>query len=160
MVRGCNLWVLIASVIFSWGDARAQKLPLISEVEAQPLIAATERLIEALEYVGAPLSDQDAGNLKASMARSNDQVAIEEIQQILDPHCLVGVHINAESRVKVAEGPAQKVLSEQGWRTFLVKVHNEAGINPILKAESPHAQPVSARDLQTDQERVPFDQVR
>jgi hypothetical protein len=160
VVRGCNLWVVIASVIFSWGIARAQKLPLISEVEAQPLIAATERLIEALEYVGAPLSDHDAGNLKESIARSNDQVVIGEIQQILDPYCLVGVQINAESRVKVTEGPAQKVLSEQGWRTFLVKVRNEAGINPILKAESPHAQPVSARDLQTDQKRVPLDQVR
>ncbi len=38
-------------------------------------------------------------------------------------------------------GPAEKLLFEQGWKSFLVKVHNEAGITPILVAESPNAAP-------------------
>src|SRR5690606_41728770 len=58
------------------------------------------------------------------------------IQEVLDKYCVAGVHINAESRVKVAEGPAKKELIQQGWRTFLVKVHNEAGITPKLDRKS------------------------
>ncbi len=61
---------------------------------------------------------------------------------MLDPLSIAFVNINPESRVKVAEGPAKKELIQQGWRTFLVKVHNEAGINPQLEAESPNAGPV------------------
>ena len=46
---------------------------------------------------------------------------------MLDARCLAGVNINPESRVKVARGPAAAELVEQGWRVFLVKVHNEGG---------------------------------
>ncbi|HMP80388.1 MAG TPA: CehA/McbA family metallohydrolase, partial [Pirellulaceae bacterium] len=49
--------------------------------------------------------------------------------------------INPESRVKVAVGPAQKQLAQHGWRVFLVKVHNQGGITPRLRATSPHAAP-------------------
>jgi hypothetical protein len=56
--------------------------------------------------------------------------------------CLAAITINAESRVKVGEGPAKPELLEQGWRTFLIKVNNEAGINPALVAESPNALPL------------------
>ena len=49
------------------------------------------------------------------------------------------MNINPESRVKVTRGPAQAELLEQGWRTFLVKVHNEAGVTAELLAVSPNA---------------------
>ena len=61
---------------------------------------------------------------------------------MLDPLCLAGVTINAESRVSVVEGPAAKELVEQGWRTFLVKVSNQAGITAELKAEGPNLLPM------------------
>lgn len=59
-----------------------------------------------------------------------------------DPLCIAVVTLNPESRVKVAEGPVKKDLMQQGWRTFLVKVHNEAGVNPpaateAIRGESP-----------------------
>src|SRR6266481_1663406 len=50
------------------------------------------------------------------------------------------VEINPESRVKVAKGVAAPELVEQGWRQFLVKVQNDAGVTAPLKAESPNAQ--------------------
>ncbi len=125
--------------------ARAAKLDLVQNVEHQPLAAACERLLEALKYVGAPLSDGDAQALKEAIQSTDHPKAIRQIQDILDKYCLAGVHINAESRVKVAEGPAKKELVQQGWRTFLVKVHNEAGINPKLVAESPNAAPLYMR---------------
>src|SRR5207237_5357732 len=60
-------------------------------------------------------------------------------QKILDRHCLVAININPESRVKVQEWPAKEELMEQGWRSFLVKVQNEAGVTAVLVAESPNA---------------------
>src|SRR5205085_11269225 len=88
--------------------------------------------IEALQIVGVPLP-------AAEVTRLNKLSDITEMQKILDRHCLVGVNINPESRVKVEEGPAAPELVEQGWRTFLVKVHNEAGITPVLAVDSPNS---------------------
>ena len=48
-----------------------------------------------------------------------------------------GVKINPESRVKVSAGAAPSELIEQGWRVFLVKVHNEAGVTRRCACSSP-----------------------
>ncbi|HUG92351.1 MAG TPA: CehA/McbA family metallohydrolase, partial [Planctomycetaceae bacterium] len=121
--------------------AGASGLPVVSGVERQPLVAATERLLEALEYIGAPLGDDDKQTLRKVLANPDDGQCVRGIQEVLDRYCVAGVNINPESRVKVAEGPCEKELVQQGWRTFLVKVHNEAGITPKLVASSPHAAP-------------------
>jgi hypothetical protein len=116
-------------------------LPLVTGVEHQPLVSATGRLIEALEYVGAPLKADDKQALEAALKNADAKESIRKIQEILDRYCLVGVTINPESRVSVVEGPAKKELVNQGWRTFLVKVQNQAGITPELKVECPNAAP-------------------
>ena len=110
----------------------AQELPVVPTVELQPLTAQVSRLIEALEVLGEPLPTDETAELRKA-------TAVTEIQKVLDRHCLVGIEINPESRVKVQEGPAKPELVEQGWRTFLVKVINQAGITPVLVAESPNA---------------------
>jgi hypothetical protein len=114
-------------------------LPIVQQVELQPLVAHARRLLEALDYIGHPLLDADERRRLLAAGESNESTAGEQIQRILDAHCLIGVHINPESRVKLARGPAAASLEEQGWRTFLVKVHNEAGVTAELKAESPNA---------------------
>ena len=116
-------------------------LPLV-QVETQPLAAQAARVAEALAYVGAPLSPADREALRAA-ASSPD--ASKAIQAILDRYCLLDIHINPESRVKVAPGPARAELVEQGWRTFLVKVRNEAGVTAPLRVSSPNAQRVFSR---------------
>ena len=68
------------------------------------------------------------------------------MQQILDAHCLAAVEINPESRVKAQEGPVRPELIQQGWRTFLIKVHNEAGITPVLAIESRNAGSLAGSD--------------
>jgi hypothetical protein len=121
----------------------AQPLPLVPEVEYQPLSALVVRLLEALDMLGEPLPAAEAAELKRLTTPPQDgKRAVAAIQAILDKHCLIGVNINPESRVKAQQGPAQPVLVEQGWRTFLVKVHNEAGITAVLNATSPNAGPV------------------
>ena len=70
---------------------------------------------------------------------------MEKIQRVLDPLCLVGVHINPESRVKAQAGAAPKQLMEQGWRVFLIKLHNEAGVTARLRCHSPNAKKMHDR---------------
>ena len=76
---------------------------------------------------------------------TDEALAVIELQQVLDAHCVASVHINPESRVKVVPGPAPKQLVQGGWRSFLVKVHNEAGITSALVAVSPNAAAPFAR---------------
>jgi hypothetical protein len=131
---------------FLWtASAAADDLPLVLGVEAQPLKAQARRVAEALAYLGQPLNKEQQAALDKAVAQTDDAAAAEAIQKLFDPLCLAGVNINPESRVKVARGPAQADLVQQGWRVFLVKVHNEAGVTAALRAGSPNALPVYAR---------------
>lgn len=149
----------------------ADSLDLVRKVEFQPLASATRRLIEALDYLGAPLLKEDQAKINDALsANAPQQVvsniqkvpdqypdrpdrprqarptgAVSTIQKVLDQYCLVGVDINPQSRVKVKEGSTAKELIQQGWRTFLVKVHNQAGVTAPLTAESPNAAPIYQR---------------
>lgn len=111
---------------------RAETLPVIATVERQPLAAQVERIVQALELTGEPFAE------KAALAGAT----VEKIQEILDKHCLVGLEINPEARVKVQQGPAKAELMEQGWRSFLVKVHNQAGLTAAVGVDSPNAGPM------------------
>jgi hypothetical protein len=51
------------------------------------------------------------------------------------------VDINPEARVKVSRGQAKAVLTQGGWSSFLVKVHNQAGVTARLEATSANALP-------------------
>jgi hypothetical protein len=128
---------LLLSLALSAQDA--DRLPVVAGAEAQPLRLHVGRLKEALDFLGQPLAPESAAKLEAAIKDSDADKSIRGIQEALDPLCLVGVHINPESRVKVDPGPAARRLVEQGWSQFLVKVHNEAGVTAVLKASSPQA---------------------
>ena len=136
---GCMLLLTFASVGFT------DELRLVSEVEFQPFASATQRLIEALDYLGSPLSEDDLSAIREALVSDDHKQAVDDIQKSLDSYCLVGVTINPESRVKVKEGSANKELMQHGWRTFLVKIHNEAGVTAPLAAESANAAPLYKR---------------
>ena len=141
--RCCLFWVtVVACVLMGLPAGNAEDLVVVHGVERQPLMAATDRLIEAMQFLGSPLDQQIVDDLKNTAKLEKSAEATLRVQELLDPLCLVEVHINAESRVKVVEGPVSKSLMQQGWRAFLVKVHNEAGINPELVVESPNALPL------------------
>jgi hypothetical protein len=107
------------------------------------LLAQSRRIVEALDYLGAPLSATAKASLDSAREKTDAEVT-DAVRSALDPYCLFEVTINPESRVKVARGPAEPTLVEQGWRTFLVKVHNEAGVTAKLRAVSPNAAAVFA----------------
>jgi hypothetical protein len=115
----------------------------ISSVDRQPLTAQVERIFEAMDYVGSSFGRAVKAELNRIRQEKDDARAVEDIQNLLDPFCLLTVDINPESRVKVARGAAPAELVEQGWRQFLVKVHNQAGVTARLQAESPNAQRVA-----------------
>jgi hypothetical protein len=123
----------------------AQELSRVEKVEAQPLIAQVNRVIEAMDHLGSPISAADRQALQVAINQTDAAQAIAAIQSVLDGYCLFQVSINPESRVKVDQGPAKAELVEHGWRTFLVKVHNSAGVTAQLKTESQNALPVYAR---------------
>ncbi|MFM7867859.1 MAG: hypothetical protein ACKPHU_26895, partial [Planctomycetaceae bacterium] len=134
--------VLVSALVCGSAHSRSQEIPVITGVERQPLIASIRRLTEALAFAGAPLQPEVIAALDAAMVLPDDRAAVTAVQKVLDPLCLALININPESRVKVSEGPGSRELMQQGWRAFLVKVHNEAGINPPLQLESPNALPV------------------
>ena len=126
-------------------DAAAAK-PLVlpvSQAAAQPAKLHVRRLMEALAYLGNPLSKADIRALQAAISNTDEAQAIAGIQAVLDAHCLAAVNISPESRVKVVEGPARRKLVQNGWRQFLVKVHNQAGVTAELQAVSKQALPIA-----------------
>ena len=123
----CAALVLLSGVLF------AAELPLLADLEMQPLTAQVRRLIDAAEVLGRPFSDEE----KAALLAGGDAA---KIQSLLDPHCLFAVTINPEMRVKASPGPAKAELIEQGWRPFFIKVINESGTTAPLNIFSPQAQ--------------------
>ena len=142
--RGVLLYSLLTLAAWSPAPVTADA-PKVEGVEIQPLAAQVRRLIEAMDYLGEPLSAADKGALARAVDDADEARAVVEIQRILDKRSIAEVHISPESRVKVIQGGAEATLAEAGWRTFLVKVRNEAGVTAQLKAESPNALPVFAR---------------
>ena len=114
-------------------------LPIVVGVPLQPFVAQVTRLMAAAEYLGTPLPPDHQRELEAAFKMNNEESAVTSIQRVLDCHCLVGVEINPEMRVKVAPGPARPELVEPGWRQFLVKVHNQAGTTAVLRGISSQA---------------------
>ncbi len=127
---------LLGVLWFGLAPAGAAELPVVAGVEAQPFVAQIRRVLEASDYIGSPINAAERQTLEQALASGD----VAKAQQVLDAHCLFGVNINPEMRVKVQQGPAKPELVEQGWRDFLVKVHNESGTTARLKVESPNAQ--------------------
>jgi hypothetical protein len=134
--------ILTLTLLAAVASARAAQAP-DSPAELQPLAAQARRIVEALDTLGAPLSSADrSAVLKAAQGAEPVRDA-QTLRTVLDRHCLFFVEINPESRVKVAPGPARPELAEQGWRTFLVRVTNQAGVTGALRVESPNAGPLA-----------------
>lgn len=109
-----------------------------ADVEPQPFLAAAQRLIDATSFLGTPFSDDEILALRTAISQ-NDAKAVEKAKAVLDAHALFHVTITPEQRVKVERGAAKAVLDEAGWRQYLVRVENEAGVTARLAVSSPQA---------------------
>src|SRR5215204_602160 len=134
----------LAAALLICSIARAaDPLPIVSKVALQPLAAHVKQLAEALDFLGNPLPDEVKTKLTIALAEAVPEKQVQLIQEVLDPLCLMGVTINPESRVKVAMGQSAPELLESGWRQFLVKVQNEAGVTSELKVTCPQGRPIA-----------------
>ncbi|HJZ90586.1 MAG TPA: CehA/McbA family metallohydrolase [Gemmataceae bacterium] len=113
----------------------ADPLPLVGDVEGQPLGQNADRVAKALEFLGTSLPTDVAKELTAAVEARDAR----KIQQILDARALLQVTINPESRVKVARGPAPAAAQQSGFTPALVKVVNEAVVKKQLRVSSPQA---------------------
>jgi hypothetical protein len=110
------------------------------EVEAQPLAANIDRLVQALDYLGTPLpADVQADLKRAGQARDS-----KRLQEVLDSRVLLSVLINPEARVKAVRGSAVAALQQAGYTPVLLKVVNEGGVTGRLRIGSPQSGPVYA----------------
>jgi len=134
-VAFCFCLAPLACSVWAGPDAPGIGAP----VEAQPLIAQAKRVVEAMRYLGSPLSAVDEQSLDAAFRMPDAAAAGETLRRILDGYCLFRVKINPEERVSVSMGPVRPELLEKGWRQFLVRVDNEAGTTAALAAASPNA---------------------
>jgi len=138
------LKIIIISTLFSTTQViLAESLPIVKNVNIQPLKAQINRLIEAKVLLGEPFTEVTKTKIDQAIAQNDEDNAILQIQQILDNQCLIDIQINPESRVKVKAGIAKPVLIEKGWRNFLVKVRNEAGVTAPLELTSINALPLA-----------------
>jgi hypothetical protein len=137
------LLLLFASTVVS-----AQEMEAIA-VEGQPLGANVERVVKALESLGAPLPGETARALAQAVAARDDSA----LQRLLDAHVLLAVTINPEERVKVGRGPSTAVLQQAGYTPVLVKVVNEAGTTKRLRITSPQSGPITAGAADLSMER-------
>ncbi len=120
----------------------SEGIPILGDVDAQPLVAHAVRIGEALDFVGSGLPLEIKKTLEQLKAETYNASTVTQVQELLDPFCLAYVDINPESRVKVLPGPAIPRMIQHGWVTYLVKVHNQANITARLNAESPNAAPI------------------
>jgi hypothetical protein len=129
-----SLFVLFALA----GAARAADVPVIGDVEGQPLAANAGRILKALDFLGAPLPEDETKALNKAI----DDKDAKKLQELLDKHVLFAVTINPEARVKVAKGPGSTGLQQAGWTPVLVKVMNDSTVKKQLKIMSPQSGPV------------------
>ena len=134
MKRVALLAVLLGFVF----SVKAQVELPVGVVDGQPLGANASRLIQAMEFLGAPLSPPTVKRLNSAISERDE----EAIQKILDPQVLVAVTLNPEVRVKVARGPAKAVLRQAGYTPYIVKVFNDSTVARPLRVASPQSGPV------------------
>jgi hypothetical protein len=145
--------VAVSVLFFTSPIFFAATLPIEQNVEWQPFAAQVGRVIEAMDYLGSPLKPEEKKALETAMRDPGGETSAGKLQDILDRHCLFGITINPEMRVKVEAGPAKPELVEQGWRLFLVKVVNASGTTAALRASSPNAQKLAGSTTEEIRDR-------
>ncbi len=125
-----------ASDVFGTGASSA---PVVEGVAKQPLMVHVDHLLQALTFVGRPISDADREAIFKAAQLPDDKASVA-IQQILDRYALVKVDIDPLRKVSVAPmSGSSETLMKNGWTTFLVKVHNQPGVTDQVDVDSPQA---------------------
>lgn len=144
------LLVSLVVVLTACPASSAQTLALVDDVEWGSFRDDCLRLLVALDAV-APLPGDDVTALRALLEQKKPasvRLAVQAVQKRLDAHCLLGVSINPESRVKAARGPRAAELVRDRLTLFLLKVSNDGGVTHPLAVRSDQSVLVGNRDTE------------
>lgn len=124
------------------------KLPLVDDADYNRLRDHCRHLLKSLETLKAALPADTKRALQELLRekQGDPAAAAEKIQKLLDPHCLIGVSINPESRVKAARAAAAAELRRGRESVMLIKVHNDAGVTNKLTVTSPQMRAAEESD--------------
>ena len=144
LVPGALLGLVVGSL------GAADPLPVAGPIPPDQLRRHGRDVLAALDKLQCPLPAATTKELTALFDGKEEEPAefSVPVQKLLDAHCLIGVSINPEGRVKAARGPAEAVLREGADTAFLVKVDNDAGITHPVSVSGP--QLVTAGDKNED----------
>lgn len=129
--------------------AQAVDFPPVVEAEGQPLAANAQRIMQALDFLGRPLTDELRRKLQTAITARDGA----GVQAALDPQVLCVVDISPESRVKAQRGPAAAQVQQAGYTPVLIKVINHATSVARLQISSPQAGPSYAGVAKLTMER-------
>ena len=135
----CNILLTTTFLTLAAAHTSHAAVPMVEDVSKQPLMVHVERVLEALDFIGRPLSNEDRARILEA-AQQADAQAVRTIQEIVDKNALVAVVIDPQRKLEVmpaAAGP--ETLVKNGWTTFLVKVINQAGVTDTVDVDSPQA---------------------
>ncbi len=111
--------------------------------QAQPILAMTFRVAEALERLGEPLDSIRLNEVKSLEAGGNLPAAARAALALLQRRVLITASITAEARVSVKRQLPSTTLVQGGWRLFLARIDNPSMVPGRLRAASPNAIPVN-----------------
>lgn len=111
--------------------------PICAQEANQPLASNAIRLLDALDALGHPLAEINRLELQKHILAESGT----EIEKTLDPHVMVVVTINPESKVKAQRGEGTVALQQHGFTPCLVKVVNQGRVKSPLRVRSPQAGP-------------------
>ncbi len=125
-------------------------LPVVEEIEWPPFRDHCRQLLKTLAETKTPLPAETVQAVRALLDKKPDdpQAAARAVQQLLDPHCLLAVDINPESRVKAMRGPAAPKLRQNDETLVLIKVHNDGGVTHQLRLRGPEIIRPDKRDAE------------
>src|SRR6516162_9992952 len=79
------LWSLIGTVTLTLSVAAAGAATANSTPDLQPLAAQVQRLTEALDYLGAPLTSDERARLREASSQSDPAAGTAIIESVLAP---------------------------------------------------------------------------
>jgi hypothetical protein len=142
------LLVALLMLCGATGAEAETPLPVVEDIEWAPFRDHCGQLLKVMEEAKAPLPAETVRAVRALLNRKPDdaEAAARAVQKLLDPHCLLAVNINPESRVKAMRGPAVPSLHQNQATLVLIKVHNDGGVTHALRLRGPEIAHGGERD--------------
>ena len=101
------------------------------QIEPQPYFASVKRAMGALATAGQAIPTADVNRL-AQLASKGSVEAVAAADAILDRYTLARVTLDSFGTGTTTLGGADRMLIEQGWKAFLIRIANPARLTEKL----------------------------